>query len=122
MCTQPNRSVSVQDNTTLINGTIISVNSSLPDPLCLTPGDVQTFPLLLSVPPYVTSLVNMDIKLDVNESACMTIMDVRLVSVGNNLRGFGKDYDMQCTTNSSMGTTQMDTAECSFGVVTNPGE
>ena len=114
--------VFVQDNVTLINGTIVSINSSMPDPLCLTPGDVQTFPLLVSVPPYVTSLVNMDIKLDVNESACMTVMAIRLVSVGSNLRGFGKDYDLQCTSNSSKGTTQVDTMECSFGVVTNPGE
>ncbi|XP_070193766.1 uncharacterized protein [Littorina saxatilis] len=109
------------DNVTLVNGTIVSPNASMPDPLCLTPGDVQTFPLLLSVPPNVTSLVTMDIKLDVNVSACMTYKDVRLVGVGKNLRGFGKDYDLTCTPNSTMSTTQMDMVECSFGVVTNPG-
>lgn len=109
------------DNTTLSNGTLIAANSSLPDPVCLTPGVVRTFPLTLSIPPFITSMVDMDIKLDVNLSACMTFKEMRLISVGRNLRGFGKAGDLTCTANSSMGTTQMDVVECTFGVVTNPG-
>nr|KAG5686353.1 hypothetical protein BaRGS_008367 [Batillaria attramentaria] len=109
------------DNATLVNGTIVQTNASFTSPQCVAPGTVTTFPVLVSIPPYVTSLVNMDLKLDVNQSACMTFLEARLLGVGSNLQGFGKDYDMTCTPNSTMDSTQMDAVECSFGVVTNPG-
>ncbi|KAL8587122.1 hypothetical protein ACOMHN_026090 [Nucella lapillus] len=109
------------DNDTLSTNTLIKTNSSEPTPLCLTPGDVRTLPIVMTVPSFSTSLVRMDVKMDFDLSACMTYREMRLVGVGRNLKGFGKDYDLQCTPKSSNGTTQMDTVVCSLGVVTNPG-
>ncbi|XP_076447924.1 uncharacterized protein LOC143284788 [Babylonia areolata] len=109
------------DNGTLVNYTLVTVNGSMPDPLCLTPGDVYTLPVLLNMPPNTTSLTSLDVRMDLNQSACLTFQDMRLISVGKNLKGFGKDYDLYCTPNSTMGTTQMDYVMCSLGVVTNPG-
>lgn len=88
----------------------------------MQPGGVQTIPLIVSIPPYVTSLVTMDVRLEKNLSACMTFKGGRMIGVGKNLKGFGKAGDFICTGNSTLGTTQMDMAVCELGIVTNPGE
>ncbi|PVD24983.1 hypothetical protein C0Q70_15480 [Pomacea canaliculata] len=53
-----------RDNITIINGSIIDVNLTFSNPVKMQPGGVQTIPLIVSIPPYVTSLVTMDVRLE----------------------------------------------------------
>ena len=98
---------------------LISINGSAAT--CVRPGAMSTVPVLFTVPPFLTSLLELGVKLDVNDSACMTMNDIRLMGTGRNLHGLGVDFDSVCSSLSTQNSTQMDRSSCNFGVVTNTG-
>lgn len=88
----------------------------------MTIGEVMTIPIMVSIPPNSSSEVHVDMKLQVNDSAHMTVKDMRVISAGRNLACLYDFSNVNYTYRSTQDTTQIDFGIINLGLVTNTGK
>lgn len=88
----------------------------------MQPGSVATVPMIVTVPANDTYPALVDIALPVNESAVLTVSDIRVTSPGRNIVCFNiTAANLTAIYNSSLATTQKDKAYLDLGIITNSG-
>ena len=92
-------------------------------PLFMRPGGVYTVTAVATIPANSTLKALFDVKLPVNDTAVMTVRDIRIQSAGKNLACLGtqRDEEFIKVFNSSQDTSQFD--RVTFDVrLTNTGK